>query len=346
MDKKSFIFETMFLLLIIINNIYSIEEEEEKQIYYINFDLSDPDFKYENESQKIENIITNENSIRIPNIKLKKEGFYFNGWTSDFIYGYEPGDIFSPDKTNTTFFPIFEDKNDTTSFRVEYRVEYNGEVTDVSKELRPSTQRAKHLVQISALSYYNDKASSKGWTDGINEFYSSDKLVMPRKNLTLYAIFHNYHKLYYLHGNVDGIVGNPDAPLVYTEGASIDLAESTRLGRMGYKIVGWHCEYDGKDYPIFYPYILPDADIVMTAIWEPIEYTIVFITGVTNIPNIKIKAKTKETILVPNIDEKREGYIFIGWTFFGKQYKPGDELIVEGQMPGLGISGKAIWIKE
>ena len=105
--------------------------------------------------------------------------------------------------------------------------------------------------------------------------------------------FHNYHKIYYSHGDVDGIVGIPDATLVYTEGTSIDLAESTRLGRMGYEIVGWHCEYDGKDYPIFYPYKLPDSDVVMTAIWEPIEYTIVFITGVTAIPNIKIKGKTK-----------------------------------------------------
>ena len=48
MDKKSFIFLTILLLLLIINNIYSIEEGE--IIYYINFDLSDPDFKYENES--------------------------------------------------------------------------------------------------------------------------------------------------------------------------------------------------------------------------------------------------------------------------------------------------------
>ena len=343
MDKKSFIFLTILLLLLIINNIYSIEEGE--IIYYINFDLSDPDFKYENDSQKIENIITKENSIRIPDIKLKKEGFYFNGWTSDFIYGYEPGDVFYPKKTNTTLFPIFEDKNDTTYFRFEYRVEYNGEVTDVSKELKPTTQREKHIIPITLYVYYNDNAKSKGWTDGVNEFSSSNKLVMPRKNVTLYAIFHNYHKFYYSHGDVDGIVGNPDPPLVYAEGASIDLAESTRLTRKGYKIVGWHCEYDGRDYSISYPYILPDSDVVMTAIWEPLEYTIVFITGVTAIPNIKIKAKTKETIIIPNIHEKREGYIFIGWNIFEIQYYPGDDYIVEGQVPPFGISGKAIWIK-
>ena len=229
---------------------------------------------------------------------------------------------------------------------MEYRVEYNGEVIDVSKELRPTIERENSLKLISLNSYTTTNATSLGWTDGINVFHGvKGKLIMPRKNVTLYAIFHNFHKLYYSHGNVDGIVGNPDAPLVYREGTSIDLAESSRLGRKGYKIIGWHCENDGKDYPIFYPYILPDEDVIMTAIWEPIEYNIVFITGISSIPNIKIKGKTKETLIVPNIDQKREGYKFDGWIFFENHYKSGDDFFVEGQMPGLGISGKAIWIQ-
>ena len=223
-------------------------------------------------------------------------------------------------------------------------IEYNGIITDVSKELRPSTQRTNHLIKISSNSYFNDNASSFGWTDGVNEFYGSDSFIMPRKNVTLYAIFHNFHKFSYSHGDVDGIVGNPDKPFVYAEGIIIDLAESSRLSRKGYKVIGWHCEYDGKDYPIFYPYKLPDADVVMTAIWEPIFYTIPFNAGVSSIPNIKIKALTKEIIIVPNIEEKREGYKFIGWIILRNFYKAGDEFIVEGQLPGLGISAKAIWI--
>ena len=336
----------MILTLMLIDKVYSIEEDEENQIYYIHFDLSDKDFKYKNDDETIEDIIAiNENAITIPKILLVKEGFYFNGWTPDFIYGYEPGDRLLLKEKNTTLYPIFEDKNDTTYFRLEYVVEYNGEITDVSKELRPTNERQNHLIQISQFSYNNEYATSLGWTDGIHEFFSSAKLIMPRRNVTLYAIFHNYRKLSYSHGNVDGIVGNPDAPLVYREGATIDLAESSRLGRKGYKIIGWHCEYDGKDYPIFYPYILPDTDVVMTAIWEPIEYTIVFQTLVSGIPNIKVKKRTGEFIFAPNIDDKREGYIFGGWIVYGNQYIPGDEILVEGQMPGLGISGKAIWHK-
>ena len=343
MDKNFFFLSFLLLIMLIIIN--SIEDEEENPTYYINFNLTNEDFKYKNDSEKIENIVTKSKIFTFPKIELIKEGFYFNGWTSDFIYGYAPGDTLSLDKTNTTFFPIFEDKNDTTYFRFEYKVEYNGENIDISKQLRPSTQRAKHLIKIAIYTYTNSNASTSGWTDGINKFDYSRKLVMPRRNVTLYAIFLNFHKFSYVHGDVDGITGDPYAPFKYLEGSIIDLAESTRLYRKGYTIVGWHCDYDGKDYPIFYRYILPDADVVMTAIWEPKEYNILFMTRVSSIPNIRLKAKTKEIIIVPNIEQNREGFTFIGWILNEKQYKPGDEFIVEGQDSGVGISGEAIWIK-
>jgi hypothetical protein len=330
----------------IIDKVYSIEDDEETQVFYINFDLSNEEFKYKNESEKIENIVVkNTNIVALPKILLVKEGFYFNGWTSDFVYGYAPGDNFTPKEKNTTLYPIFEDKNDTTYFRLEYKVEFEGENIDISKKIWPSTERAKSLKTIRLYTYTNEKGSTQGWTDGTHEFYYYHKLVMPRKNVTLYAIFHNFVYFSYSHGDVDGIIGNPEAPFKYLEGGIVDLAESTRLRRRGYTIVGWHCDYDGKDYPIFYRYVLPDADVVMTAIWEPIEYNILFMTRVREIPNIRIKGKTEEVISVPNIEEKREGFVFNGWNFEGIQYQPGDEFIIKGQDPGIGISAEALWIQ-
>ena len=40
----------------------------------------------------------------------------------------------------------------------------------------------------------------------------------------------------YSHGDIDGIIGNPDVSFVYPEGSISDLAESTRFSRKGYKI--------------------------------------------------------------------------------------------------------------
>ena len=345
MAIKSITFLSIILFLITIKNIYSLDEEEEEEIHYFNFDLSDPDIKYEEGAEKIENIVTNKTNILLPLTKLIKEGYYINGWTPDFIYGYKPGGSFSTKEKNITFFPIFEKKNEQIYFIFQYIVEYNGVITDISKDLKPHIERENALIEITLNGYSNSNASHHGWTDGTNIFYSSDCMVMPNRNVTLYAVFHDLHKLYYSHGDVDGIVGNPDPPLVYPAGTTIDLAESSRLARKGYKIIGWHCDYDGKNYNIFYPYVLPNADVIMYAIWDPILYTLVFKTGVSAIPNIRIQAKTKESVFVPNLEEKREGYIFSGWIINGIQYNAGDEYIVEGQMPGLGMSISAIWIK-
>ena len=105
MDIKYFILFRTFLFLFIIDNIYSLEEEN--KIYYIYFDLSQSDFKYENNSERIENIITDSQSIKIPEIKLVKEGFYFNGWTSDFIHGYKPGNFFIMEQKKHNSFSYF-----------------------------------------------------------------------------------------------------------------------------------------------------------------------------------------------------------------------------------------------
>ena len=109
-------------------------------------------------------------------------------------------------------------------------------------------------------------------------------------------------------------------------------------------VVSRMVENDGKDYPFFYSYIMPDEDVIMTAIWEPLNYIIVFNPGVSSIPSIKINGKTGGVIIAPYLENKREGYTFVGWKLYDKElYYPGDEIIIIGQLPGLGISARGIW---
>ena len=68
-------------------------------------------------------------------------------------------------------------------------------------------------------------------------------------------------------------------------------------------------------------------------------------TRVKKIPNFNIKGKTKEIIILPDLEKKREGCVFNGWTFEGIQYQLGDEFFIEGQVPGIGILAESIWIK-
>ena len=93
------------------------------------------------------------------------------------------------EQQNTTLFPIFEDKSDHTYFRFEYIVENYGEKIDVSKELRPTVERENAFISITSNSYQTSNATQLGWTDGKNNFTSANYLIMPRKNVTLYAYF-------------------------------------------------------------------------------------------------------------------------------------------------------------
>ena len=167
---------------------------------------------------------------------------------------------------------------------------------------------------------------------------------MPEHNVTLYEVFLYYHNLIYDSGNVDGIAGVKENIQRGYYGAKMDLAEDTRLKRMGYHISGWHCENDGIDYPIFYLYNMPDEEVIITAIWKPIRYVIIFSSGVKSIPNIRIIGETETIIIAPSLDVERERHIFFGWKIYDTDiYYPGDEIIVKGQIPGGGIGASAIW---
>ena len=322
------------------NLVETQEEDEEILEYYIHFDLNETDIK----DPEIKDIISKSNSIKIPEIQLVKEGYFFSGWTDDGVYGYEPGDNYVCKSKYTVLKPVFGLLSDKRTFTLEYIVNFEGNIIDSTDYLSKEHYCKNRIVETSIMAFHQETARQRGWTDGENEFAQGKKMVMPEHNVTLYAKFLYYRKLTYSPGDVDGIIGqNYDEQIVRAEGEK-DLAEETRLKRLGYKMVAWHCENDGIDYPFFYKYIMPDEDVIMTAIWEPVKYTVVFKTNVSTIPSIKIQGKTGEIIIAPNL-ENREGYIFIGWKIYNDQvYYPGDEILVLGQMPGIGISANAIWI--
>ena len=349
--KKIPIFSFLFIIITLILNFNIIksqdDDDDENPLFYIHFDMSDPDIIIVNKNKdeptpEIKDIISKSSSVRLPNVELDKEDYFFSGWTEDGIYGFLPGDAFVCHSKNITLKPVFGLLADKRTFTLEYIVEFEGEIieTDLSK----GHYCKNRIVTTSLKSFPQTTATHRGWTDGKNEFAQEQKLVMPEHNVTLKAIFYYYRNLTYVPGDVDGIVGQEYDIQTIRAGGDKQLAESTRLNRKGYVMVGWHCENDGKDYPFFYSYIMPDENVIMTAIWEPITYNIVFISGISSIPNIKISGQTGKKIIAPYLNNIREGYKFIGWSIYDSEvYYPGDEIVVKGQMPGFGITSKAIW---
>ena len=345
MSIKSYSIILLILYLSFFNHSFIFgQEEEENTISIIHYDISDPNITVVgSETNEIEDQV-HTGLFEITKIKLSKEGYSFYGWTIDGIYGYEPGDKCNIGRINATFIPLFSSKNDKITYPVKYQVLFEGEILETKTSLPSSLYRANSVIKIFSTYFSNDKAIQLGWTDGVNNFVGDVKMVMPRKNVTLIPIYHYYRKIIYSAGDVDGIAGNIQKEFTNREGGIRELSDGNILSRNGYNLVGWHCENDGKDYSFYYSYIMPDEDVVMTAIWEPIIYDVTFTTGVNSFPNIIIKGKTKEVINAPLLLQERQGYLFLGWLYEGKIYCPGDEIFIEGVLRGKKVSARAIWI--
>ena len=321
--------------------------EEENPIYIIHFNISDPEINIQdekgNEIEEIEDQINN-GIFHIPKFKLSKENHSFRGWTVDGIYGLQPGDSINFGAKNVTLFPVFSSKLDTIQYSLTYEVLFEGEILEVNTPLPKSRYRANSIVKVFDTYFSNDKAIHLGWTDGENNYVGDVKMIIPRRNVTLTPIYHYYRTLTYFAGNVDGIAGNEKKEFTNREGGIRELSDGNILSRKGYKNIGWHCQNDGKDYSFYFSYVMPDEDVIMEAIWEPLVYDVTFLTGVSSIPNIIVIGKIKETITAPFLSQEREGYFCLGWLYDEQIYFPGDEIVIQGVLMGKKVSARAVWI--
>ncbi len=287
-------------------------------------------------------------SVRIPNIELEKKGYVFQGWTADGVYGYPPGFIYRTNGQDVVFKPVFMLKGDDTIYTCTYVVDYGDGAGPIEnpKELRPVSAHPNEFIPVSLMGFQNDFKQSIGWTDGTHKFLQEQRLVMPEKNITLTPIWHNRHTLKYVAGDYNDIIGGDTAEFNVIESQSKDIADGSRFARKGYRIVHWHCEYDDKDYKFLSKFVMPDEDVTMTAVWVPIEYKIIFRTEIPSNDAIVVPGKTGDTIKVPEIEGTKEGYTFGGWKYDGKTYQSGDDFLIEGAAPGLGIALDPVWTKE
>ena len=77
------------------------------------------------------------------------------------------------------------------------------------------------------MTFPQEKAIQRGWTDGKNTFIQEQKMVMPAHNVTLRAVFLYYCNLIYDSGNVDGLVGVKQNIQSGYYGAQMDLSEES-----------------------------------------------------------------------------------------------------------------------
>ena len=133
-------FILIFTFSLKINLVYTEEDEDdpENSVYYIHFDLSNPDLVYipnKNNETKINDIISKSASNLLPDIYLDLENGFFSGWTEDWVYGYLPGDAFVSTHKNTTLYPVLGLLNETATYTLKYVVEFEGQSIDPHENL-------------------------------------------------------------------------------------------------------------------------------------------------------------------------------------------------------------------
>ncbi len=290
-------------------------------------------------------------SVFIPDVQLEREGYIFSCWTADNIRAYEPGDVYrTPDSVTDNeivFEPVWIDENDHTFYSVTYVADIDGVNANVDNEvIAKGNYLQGRPVTISVISFQRNDAKQHGWTDGVNDFLAYDKFVMPDHDVTLNAIWGYYYSLIYYAGDVDRMISGYEA--IYSQAATYprDLADESRFSRQGFTVAGWICDYDGKEYALKSSYLMPYSDVTMTAVWTPVKYNVLFRAGTGNTAdNIKVPGYTDETITVPELTATKSGYTFAGWSYNNVTYQPGDDFLIEGAAPGVGIAVEAIWVK-
>lgn len=289
-------------------------------------------------------------TINIPEAELELAGYTFSGWSDDGIHLYEPGDAYQIPAADAVMQPIWIPTieigplNDFTH-TVEYNVLIDGEEPENGAPITDYFIEGQAII-ISTRSYMRDGYTQMGWTDGTNVFKGDTKIFMGKNDLTFEPNWLKYYNCWYRAGDVDRINGSTAYVFERYETNPFDIATSDRFSRTGFNLTGWLCDYDNQIYRPGANYIMPGCDVTFTAVWTPKTYTVLFKSNNGKNENIKISGETDSAIIVPECESTNDGYVFAGWSFNGTIYQPGEEFIIPGALPGLGISLSAVWEEE
>lgn len=318
-------------------DVYSSAEISEKTSYTLSFDLDGgicedydlPDMSVEGGS-----------SIFIPEGEPEKDGYYFSGWTYNNYILYEPNDSFKMPEEDTVLTPVWFKAGDKDFHKITFMADGGRFI----EELNEYEIISGLFLVIPRDVVAKDGFQQYGWTDGEHDFQKGEKMIIPDHDTELYPIWRAFRNVHYNAGDFENLVGGTDVQFERIAGQSFELADNTRFARKGYNLTGWHCENNGQDYLTSATYIMPDEEAYFTAIWSPMSYNVKFSASTSQIT--KVKASYGESLVVPECEFTKSGYVFGGWTYKGKTYWPGDNFEIPALLKGESIVFGCNWVKE
>lgn len=200
-------------------------------------------------------------------------------------------------------------------------------------------------IKIAQHTLTKEGSSHGGWLYNGEVYKDGQSFTVPDENVVFTPYWFNYHTITYFAGDYDDVVDYPRVTLQGTEGVGMELAESTRFTRPGYKLAGWKCDLDGIEYGTGARYIVPDTNVVFTAIWEKAEVNISISANNGHFyDRITDKAYTGDEYVLPECTFTNGDKTFCGWLYDGVVYQPGDSIIIPVLAPGKSVVVTAKWI--
>ncbi|MBE6855898.1 MAG: hypothetical protein E7500_00500 [Ruminococcus sp.] len=324
---------------------YIPSAETTVETYTLSFDISDEGFETEDESLFASVELKAGGNYIIPEGSFETEERHSTGWTYDDIYLYAEGDNFVMPAQDVVLRPVYVSDVDNATYTVSYNIEgytHSEEVSFDSFKRQPGRPVSPTTYKVNLAG-----ASQAGWYYKGNIVLPTQKFVMPAEDVVLTPRFLYYYTLTYSAGEVDRLTSTSNfVAFDRCEFESLDLAAADRFGRIGFNLVGWTSSIDGLVYKPGSPYVMPGQDLTFTAVWEPKTYVVVFAANNGKSESIKISGQTDTYITVPECTFTKSGYKFAGWSYNDELYQPGDEFLIYGAKPGLGISLKASWVED
>lgn len=200
-------------------------------------------------------------------------------------------------------------------------------------------------IKIAQHTLTKEGSSHGGWLYNGEVYKDGQTFIVPDENVVFTPYWFNYHTITYLAGDYDDVVEYPSFTLQGTEGTGMELAASTRFTRPGYKLVGWKCDLDGIEYGVGARYIVPETNVVFTAIWEKAEVNISISANNGHFyDRITDTAYTGDEYVLPECTFTNGEKTFGGWLYDGVVYQPGDSIIIPVLAPGKTVVVTAKWI--
>ena len=169
---------------------YSFGADTEEKTYKVHFELGDDVTIVPDDEGNVPVIKDKEGTFNstliIPTAELKRDGYFFKGWTDDNVYGYIGGRVYHIPDHDVTITPVWQKKDDKVYHTVKFSVVIDGEVREDYEKMVPGEKvRAGALVEIPMNVFPRSGYTQSGWTDGTHVFAGQQYIVVGDEDITL-----------------------------------------------------------------------------------------------------------------------------------------------------------------